>query len=326
MARAGLPPHRSAQDRDDLPADSCGTTAGAAPRRASCSPGRHRAAPVGRSTSATTPTSPGGDPRRRAAPGRSWSTRSAPGTATALISHEFFAAASRRAGRRAPCDAPGAEVHVVVTARDTLGLVTPLAGVREERRHAPHRHYPAREDDDPHDEWGWGSFDLADVLDRWGAAVPPERVHVLPLPDADEPARPVAALRRGARPRPCRAATRPSAAPTGRWAWSRSSCCAGSTPSWTGFDAPVDRGVWIRGYLAEGKLVPRRGERFWPSDERVDELRARGDRAVAEIAAAGLRRHRRPCGPAPTPRTSRPRGTRRRHRGRADRGRHGDDR
>ncbi len=54
-----------------------------------------------------------------------------------------------------------------------------------------------------------------------------------------------------------------------------------------GFRRPVDRGVWIRGYLAQGQLVPRNGEKFWPSPERVQELRARGDRAVDEMAAAG---------------------------------------
>ena len=30
----------------------------------------------------------------------------------------------------------------------------------------------------------------------------------------------------------------------------------------TGFGKPLDRGVWIRGYLAQGKLVPRKGEKF----------------------------------------------------------------
>ena len=49
----------------------------------------------------------------------------------------------------------------------------------------------------------------------------------------------------------------------------------------------MDRGNWIRGYLAQGKLVPRGGERFWPSDDRVAELRERGDRIADVVAAAG---------------------------------------
>ena len=53
------------------------------------------------------------------------------------------------------------------------------------------------------------------------------------------------------------------------------------------FTAAIDRGNWIRGYLAQGKLVPRRGEKFWPSPARVEELRARGDRAVDFVIAQG---------------------------------------
>ena len=37
----------------------------------------------------------------------------------------------------------------------------------------------------------------------------------------------------------------------------------------------------------EGKLVPRRGEKFWPSRERVAELRTRGDRIVEDVIAGG---------------------------------------
>jgi hypothetical protein len=55
----------------------------------------------------------------------------------------------------------------------------------------------------------------------------------------------------------------------------------------TGFRSAPDRGHWIRGYLAQGKLVPRRGEKFWPSPGRVEELCARGARIADEVAAAG---------------------------------------
>ena len=43
---------------------------------------------------------------------------------TAVISHEFFAGATAEQAARAMADLRGAEVHVVVTARDTLSLVT----------------------------------------------------------------------------------------------------------------------------------------------------------------------------------------------------------
>src|ERR671921_955550 len=43
---------------------------------------------------------------------------------TAVVSHEFFAAASTEQVKRAFSELDGAEIHVVVTARDTLSLVT----------------------------------------------------------------------------------------------------------------------------------------------------------------------------------------------------------
>jgi hypothetical protein len=54
-----------------------------------------------------------------------------------------------------------------------------------------------------------------------------------------------------------------------------------------GFGRAVDRGTWIRGYLAQGKLVPRRGEKFWPSPDRVAVLRERGDRVVDFVRKQG---------------------------------------
>jgi hypothetical protein len=53
------------------------------------------------------------------------------------------------------------------------------------------------------------------------------------------------------------------------------------------FSSALDRGNWIRGYLAQGKLVPRGGEKFWPSAERVEVLRTRGDRAVEFVCEQG---------------------------------------
>jgi hypothetical protein len=51
----------------------------------------------------------------------------------------------------------------------------------------------------------------------------------------------------------------------------------------TGFDAAIDRGVWIRTFLADDRLVPRNGERFWPGADQVEDCRRRGDAAVALV-------------------------------------------
>ena len=48
-----------------------------------------------------------------------------------------------------------------------------------------------------------------------------------------------------------------------------------------GFDAAFDRGVWIRSFLADDRLVPRGGERFWPGADQVEDCRRRGEAAVA---------------------------------------------
>ena len=207
---------------------------------------------------------------------------------TAVISHEFFAAASADQAKRAMDALEGADVHVVVTARDTLSLVT--ARWQEWVKNGattPVDAYPVREETSPEDEWDWGTLDLADVLDRWGASLPRDHVHVITLPKSSEPRDAL---------------------------WQRFSELVGIDPTrcdtsgteanqslgvvevellrrvnadLVDFNTAIDRGNWIRGYLAQGKLVPRQGEKFWPSEERVVELRARGERIVDHVEAAG---------------------------------------
>ena len=207
---------------------------------------------------------------------------------TAVISHEFFAAASADQAKRAMDALDGADVHVVVTARDTVSLVT--ARWQEWIKNGattPVDGYPRREETSPQNEWDWGSLDLADVLDRWGASLPRDHVHVITLPKPSEPRDTL---------------------------WQRFSELVGIDPTrcdtsgteanqslgvvevellrrvnadLVDFSTAIDRGNWIRGYLAQGKLVPRKGEKFWPSPDRVVELRARGERIVDRVEAAG---------------------------------------
>lgn len=207
---------------------------------------------------------------------------------TAIVSHEFFAAASAEQVKQAMSVLGDAEVDVVVTARDTLSLVT--ARWQEFVKNgstAPIDEYPPTDDTEPSNDWDWGTLDLADVLRRWGASLPSERLHVLTLPKPSEPRETL---------------------------WLRFADLVGIDPALCStegsvqneslgvvevellrrinrdlkeFSSAQDRGNWIRGYLAQGKLVPRGGEKFWPSPERVAELRERGDRIVEEVIAAG---------------------------------------
>ena len=47
------------------------------------------------------------------------------------------------------------------------------------------------------------------------------------------------------------------------------------------FKSAGDRGVWIRGYLAEGDMFPNRREKFRAGTEKQKQLVERGERAVA---------------------------------------------
>jgi hypothetical protein len=207
---------------------------------------------------------------------------------TAVVSHEFFAAASAEQAVRAMTRLDGAEVHVVVTARDTVSLVT--ARWQEYVKNGstvPIDDYPTREETSPEREWDWGTLDLAAVLDRWGATLPRERVHVLTLPRPGTP-RDELWLRfarlLGIDPATCDSSGSVQNESLGVVEVELLRRVNGDLD---GFTAAVDRGTWIRGYLAQGKLVPRKGEKFWPSAARVEELRARGDRAVDFVERQG---------------------------------------
>ena len=207
-----------------------------------------------------------------------------------LITHEFFGAATTEQARRAVEDFPGWEVHVVVTARALVDLFLSRwqewikNGARGTIDDYPPERPGARA---ASGEWGWQSFDLAIVLDRWGAVVPHERVHVLPMaPRRSDPEE----------------------------LWVRFLGVLGIDPA--GFELPQsaantslglvevellrrvaehlgdfrsahDRGRWIRGYLGEGDILPRSREKFRPGPEKLAELEQRGQRAQEMLRNGG---------------------------------------
>ncbi|GAB3777370.1 hypothetical protein [Nocardioides ungokensis] len=206
-----------------------------------------------------------------------------------VISHEFFASAAPEHIQRAVASFPDAEFHVIVTARAMVGL-----GVSRWQEWVKNGgqlgidSYPPREDYDPTDEWGWGSFDLADILARWGAVVPHERVHVLPMASG------------GANPRDL---------------WLRFLSVLGLGAEGlevseekvnrslglvevellrrvnrhlTEFSTAADRGNWIRGYLGEGDVMPDSRERFRPDDKSLERFCRRGEEAMAMLRDGGF--------------------------------------
>lgn len=202
-----------------------------------------------------------------------------------LVTHEFFGAAAPDQIRRAVDSLPGFEAHVVVTARPmtALGPARWQEWVKAGGR-KPVDSYPPRDDYDPADEWGWGSFDLAEVLDRWGQVVAPQRIHVLPLgPPA---AGPEELWRRfagvlGVDPSCCTVADVPA---NPRLGVVEVELLRRVNRQLTAFRSAADRGTWIRGYLAEGGALPQRGEPFRVGTAKHQELVERGERAVAMLS------------------------------------------
>lgn len=211
--------------------------------------------------------------------------------ATALVSHEFFAGAAPEQAARMVAELAPAEVHLVVTAREPVGLYS--GGWQESLKNRDARTMTefaeAEVSESSMSVWNWRTLDLRLVLERWAPTVPAERVHVLPLPPPGSPR---------------------------ELLWQRYAGLLGLDPDSfdlsptfpnesmgvaeaetlrrvnlhlkdEDFERPFDRGVYIRTFLADERLATRGGERYWPTDPIVAECRERARAAVAHIAAAG---------------------------------------
>jgi len=203
---------------------------------------------------------------------------------TALITHEFFGGASREQARAAMAALGDAECHVVVTVRDLLGLLTARwQELIKAGSTVQIDDYPSSDETNPHDEWDWGSMDVGEVTDRWGADLPDERVHVVVVPPAGSPRGELWARFAGVvglDPKRCESTDAPQNEGLGV---AEVELLRRVNADLVGFDTPVSRGSWIRTYLAQGKLVPRQGEKFWPSPARVEEVRERSRHAVERL-------------------------------------------
>lgn len=184
---------------------------------------------------------------------------------TGLIGHEFFAAAAAEQAVAMVSALAPAEVHLVVTAREPLGLFT--ASWQESLKNGsttPMPAYAREVSPRPTDIWNWRTLDLRLVLERWGQAVPADRIHVLvldPRAGSDDVWHRFAGIvgfetdgidLSGSFPNTSMGVVE---AETLRRVNERVS----------GFDSAFDKGVYLRTFLADERLVPRGGDRFWPS-------------------------------------------------------------
>ena len=205
---------------------------------------------------------------------------------TGLVSHEFFAAASADQARAMVAELPTDDVHVVVTAREPLGLFT--ASWQESLKNGattPMPDYGRDESPKPTAIWNWRTLDLRLVLERWSQAVPPERIHVVVL-DPDAPREDVWRRFAGVIGFSPDGIDLSGSFPNTSMGVAEAETLRRVNGSLDGFRSAFDRGVYIRTFLADERLVPRRGERFWPEPDQVADCRRRGDAAVAHLRSA----------------------------------------
>lgn len=115
--------------------------------------------------------------------------RKAPGDV--LISHEILAAATPAQIRAATGAFGDDEVHIVLTARDLARQIP--AEWQENVKHRGRRSFAkfmamitqARRTNP--DIWFWRVQAIPDVLTRWGTGLPPDRIHVVTVPQPDAP-------------------------------------------------------------------------------------------------------------------------------------------
>lgn len=207
---------------------------------------------------------------------------------TALITHEFLCGASVQQAADAISDLAPAEVHIVVTARHALGMLT--SGWQESVKNGGRRtleEVAAQKPGKKAGEFSWRTWDLGGVLKRWGGHVPADHVHVLPVPGPGQPPDQhwrnfagVLGLDAG-RYRLPEGAANTSLGVVQVELLRRINVHLGD------FRRAADRGVWIRGYLAEGHLVEQEGAKFGPAPAEEADCRDRSERAVERIRQAG---------------------------------------
>jgi len=205
---------------------------------------------------------------------------------TGLVSHEFFAAASaEQAVAMVDALAP-AEVHLVLTAREPLGLFT--ASWQESLKNGattPMPEYARTVSPRPSDIWNWRTLDLRLVLERWCTAVPAERVHVLVL-DPEAPRDDVWERFAGIVGFSTDGIDLSGSFPNTSMGVAEAETLRRVNGRLVGFDNAFDKGVYIRTFLADERLATRDGEKYWPTEDVIAECRRRGEEAVEHIRAS----------------------------------------
>jgi hypothetical protein len=112
-------------------------------------------------------------------------------TGTVIISHEILAGARPAQVRQAMGSFDGDEVHLVYSARDIARQIPAewQEGVKHRRRRSFARFLTQVQSARRTQAgmWFWKAQGLPDVLARWGEGLPPERIHVVAVPQVGAP-------------------------------------------------------------------------------------------------------------------------------------------
>jgi hypothetical protein len=205
-----------------------------------------------------------------------------------LITHEFFCAASPAQVERMVSSLAGFEVRVIVTARSLNRLA--VSRWQEWVKNGGTREiddFPVRDRFEPADDWGWNSIDLADVLERWGAVIPHDRITVIVVDTSADPgllwerfAAVVGVEAKGYPP-----AEEPRNTSLGVV---EVELLRRVNTKLDGFKSAKDRAKWIRRYLGEGTILPSGSEKFRASTRKHQEFAARDRRAVEFLTTGGF--------------------------------------
>lgn len=204
--------------------------------------------------------------------------------ADVLITHEFFCAATAAQARHAVDAFPHSQVHLIITARDSAGIVT--AGWQESVKNGGTVDLDSVIRGEPAGapEFSLLSWDLHGVLDRWGGTVPADRVHVVTMPARGESSdlhwRNFASVL-DVDPGPYEAPEEAANPALGIVQIELLRRINAQLPKYSA----LDRGTWIRGYLAERRLAGQEGQRVGLTEgDRMKFLER--DRVIVEMIGA----------------------------------------
>ena len=213
----------------------------------------------------------------------------------ALVSHEFLGMSSAEQAAGTIRDLAPADVHIVLTARDYLDVVPAVWQESVKIGSAPpfDTFLAKMRDGWAEGPWSWSTCDVSAVLDRWGATVPPERVHVVTTPPSGAP--PMLLWERFAAACGLDAVevTAPEGGRNESLGRAEAELMLRLNARWpTEIDESLpERHRWVRGFLGQDVLTPRTSAKVALPAEPAAAFRSQAVDACADVTRRGYTIH-----------------------------------